>query len=98
MISPRRLRRGLPVRVKTSRGPLYAVVYDRQLPRERERELVYVRVVLDHPLARKGRRLHVSLTRVSPRMPRAHAVPRPRRLRRYFGRRTGACSTNLRMA
>ena len=98
MISPRRLRRGLPVKVQTGRGPLYAVVYDRQLPVERERELVYVRVILDHPLARKGRRMHVSLTRVSLRMPRAHAVPRRGLLRRYFGRRTGHRSTTLRMA
>lgn len=98
MISPRRLRRGLPVRVKTSRGPLYAAVYDRQLPRERERELVYVRVILDHPYARKGRRMHVSLTRVSARIPRAHALPRVGWVRRYFGRRTGARSTALRMA
>ena len=72
----RRVKRGTPVRCQTPQGPLYAVVYDRQLPRERERGLVYVRIAVDHPMGKRGRRVHVYLATVTRRTPGAHALRR----------------------
>lgn len=71
----RRVKRGTPVRCVTDRGLFHAVVYDHQLPRERERGLVYVRVTADCALARRGQRMHVPVACVSRRTPRAHAGP-----------------------
>lgn len=69
----RRFKRGVPIVCTMAGTPLHGVVYDRQLPRERERGLVYIRVTADCALARRGRRMHVPVSCVARRAPRAHA-------------------------
>lgn len=69
----RRFKRGTPVVCKITGGLLHGVVYDHQLPRERERGLVYIRVTADCALARRGQRMHVPVACVSRRKPGAHA-------------------------
>lgn len=69
----RRFKRGTPVRCMTDRGLIQGVVYDRQLPRERELGLVYIRVTADCALASRGQRMHVPAACVARRKPRAHA-------------------------
>lgn len=72
-------RRGTPVRCATPKGVAFGVVFDRQLPREREHGLVYVRLTADGPLGTRGQRLHVPLAGMRTRSRRVHARPRRRR-------------------
>lgn len=69
----RRFKRGVPVVCTMAGTPLHGVVYDRQLPRERERGLVYIRVTADCALASRGQRMHVPVACVARRKPGAHA-------------------------
>lgn len=69
----RRFKKGIPVICTMAGGLLHGVVYDKQLPRERLRGLVYIRVTADCALARRGQRMHVSVSCVARRTPGAHA-------------------------
>jgi len=55
----------------------YGVVYDRQLPRERERGLVYVRLTADCALGVRGTCTHMRLACLQRRRRGAHAARRP---------------------
>lgn len=70
----RRFKRGVPVRCTLAGAPLHGVIYDQQLPRERQHGLVYIRVTADCALARRGQRMHVPVSCVARRTPGAHAA------------------------